>query len=341
MLTIACILTALIASQQSNQVKGQQQLAGSIVTFGTTYTLQTKFNFTLFSASYGIEAVDADNALIPTDETKVLTLTFGVKNADGGDNWLNTEGLFTFVDDKDQVYEVVGLPTLKSSGTRAPNLTLRPGQGLGIPAEKDPLSMSFLVPKKARITKIMVNQGRLQDKNEKVLRFLLTPPPKDKNAKGNFIKPLPAEIVDPADPFGAIELDAGKGTAGAFMPSGAYAIRYDGIGTPADAKYDGNEPEEGKKFVVVTISAKTLVSADYTEFDLTGGDFPKYEIVDADNEHYQPIGFRKAKADEAPSHKFIKGEPYGMRIFFALPKDAQPKKLKLGAGSSTVWLFDL
>ncbi len=341
LLALVALVAICGARAQQNQVKGQGQLVGANGEFGVTYSLKTGFNFTLLSAKYSIEPFDCYGAVSAQTDSKLLVIDFAIKNAQPQDNFFNTDNLITVVDDKGQLIQRA-VYRLESKDAEIVDFTLRPGQGLGQKELKDPLRMAILVPGKAVINKIMINFGRLNTKEE-VVRYLLVTPPKPgvQPTTKNFIAPLPELVRDPADPSGAKMLSEGKAVIGTAYPSGFFSLRLDGVATPAEAVFDGNAAEEGKQYLVATLTAKSLGTAELGMFEVGGGDEPLYEVTDTDGERYKPIGFRKTKADEAPDRMFKKGDEYTFRVFFALPKDAKLKQMVFGVGLGRKWLVPL
>ena len=333
--------TAKPAPTTKNEVKKQGQLAGASAQFGVTYTLKNSFNFTLLSARYTLEPYIAYALQTVGTEQKGLVLEIAVKNVSQQDNFFNSDGLFTLVDEKGQLYTGASL-ALKSSGATGPNTQLRPGQGLGQQALKDPLTMGFLLPMKARIVKIMLNTGRL-GKTEDVLRYYVAGATREEAGEPgdpkNLITPLPESVRDPADKSGAVALPEGQGKRGVYLPSGYFALRLDDLTTSMEA-LNGNPPDEGKKFVIATFTAKNLTPTEVSMFDVTGGDFPFYEILDTDGERTKPSFYRKAKLDDDPEHTFKQDDEYTFRAVFVLPKAATVKQLTGGTGKSRKWVYD-
>lgn len=328
---------------QKNQTKGQGQLAGASGQFGTIYSLQNQFNFAILGARYTLEPFVAYAPVAANTTSKVVVLDLSFKNVSKSDNFLNPEGLITLVDEKGQLYPMGSL-ALKSKAETEASFNLKPGQGLGQVELKDPLQIGAMIPGKVRIVKIIVNQGRLANKAEKVLRFYVAGATKEEagevgNPK-NVISPLPMEVRDPADKSGAVALDEGKGTIGTFVPSGSFGLRLDSLAFSTEM-VNGNPPDEGKRFAVATVTAKNLSHVTLSMFDITGGDSPMHEITDSDGEKGKPVAYRKAKRDEDAEHEFKAGDEYSFRIVFVVPKDATVKKLILGTGSSRKWAYDV
>ena len=326
-----------------NQVKGQQQIAGANGQFGTVYSLKNGFNFAILSARYTLEPFIAYETVKAETEKKIFVFDFAVKNADPEDKFFSSDSLFTLVDDKGQLY-ASGALALQSKGKNEGSFTLRPGQGLGQPELKDPLQYAVLLPEKARIVKIMVNQGR-KGRNEETLRYFIAGATQaeagEKGDPKNVVAPLPTEARDPADSTGSTPLAEGKGTMGTYAPSGYFDLRLDSFSYSTDSLVDNAGPEEGNKFAVATVTVKSLVPITLSMFDVSGGDDPLYQITDSDDEREKPVTFLKAKRNESAEHEFKQGDEYSFRIVFSLPKDATAKTLVLGTGGARKWAIDV
>lgn len=325
-----------------NQTKGQGQLQGGNGQFGTVYTLTSNFNFEIVGARYTLEPFNAYTVVTAGTDKKLLVLDIAVKNVSTSDNFFNPDSMFTLVDEKGQLYNGGSL-ALQSKAADSGSFTLRPGQGQGQPALKDPLQIAWELPAKARIVKIMINQAR-QGRKEEVFRYYIAGATKAEAGEAgdpkNVITPLPAESRDPADASGSSPLDESKGAPGVYVPSGYFNIRFDGL-TYSTEPLNGNPPEDGKKFAIATVTAKNPLDKGVGMFDAEGGDSPLYEITDADGEHYKPVFYRKAKRDEDAEHDFKKGDEYTFRVVFQMPKDAVAKKLVLGTGAAHKWAYDV
>ena len=325
-----------------NQVKGQGQMAGADGSFGTLYTLDNGFNFEILSARYTVEPFNGYEMDGVRTDDKMLVLDIALKNANETDMYFDTEGLFTLVDEKNQNYSRYAL-ALESLGSTSANMSLKPGQGLGQPGLKDPLRVAFVVPGKARLTKIIVNHGR-KGRTESVIRYYIAGTTKaEAGADGdpkNVIAPLPDGVRDPADASGAVALAQGKGVMNTPLPSGAFALTLTSFAVTSDPILSGAAPDDGKQYAVASVTAKSLL-AGYSTFDVEGGNSPLYELTDADGERYAPVGFRKAVADEEPEHDFKRGDDYKFRVVFAVPKAAVLKKLVLGTRDARVWAFNV
>lgn len=337
-LILSLAVAALIYGQ--NDVKGQHQLAGGAAQFGKVYSLKNNFNFEILAARYTLEAYDAYYPMSADSEHKIVVIDIALKDATQDDQDFNTDGFMTLVDDHGDLFPNCSM-MLESRPRSSDSVTLKPGQGLGQPALKDPLHLAFLVPAKSRIDKILVNVGRLNT-SEDVVRYLLVEPPKssEKSENVNYIKPLAANEIAPGDRYGAGALPEGKGEIGAYVPSGMFDIRLDTVSAADDAKFDGNPPDDGNRFFVMTVTAKATTSGDAAMSDVEG-DGPAYRLFDADGNEYKPIGFRKPSADEEPEKDFKLGQEASCRVFFAVPKAAKITRAVYGTGQGSRWSVDI
>jgi hypothetical protein len=326
-----------------NQTKGQGQLVGGNGQFGVVYSLKSGFNFAILGARYSIEPYEAYTGLTAGTDEKILVLDLAIKNTNKEDNFFNPDGLFTLVDTKGELIQGGSLRLMSKAGDSS-SATLRPGQGLGQPELKDALQIAFTVPAKARIVKIMVNQQRL-NRNEEVFRYYIAGATKEEAGEPgdpkNVIQPVMEADRDPADKSGAITLQEGKATVGAYVPSGYFDVRLDSFAF-TNMNVMGDDPvEEGKKLAIATVTVKSRWPKDVSMFDVEGGDDPLYELTDADGERYKPVGYRKATKNEDPEHTFRKGDEVTFRVVFLVPKDAAGKKLIIGTRSSHKWAIDV
>lgn len=322
-------------------VKGQGQLAGGNGQFGTVYSLKNGFNFAILGARYTMDPFVAYEQLTPKADQKLLVLDIAIKNARPEDAYLDFGPLLTIVDAQNQIVEggSLGLASLRS---KAPNLSLRPGQGLGQTALNDPLRVAFAVPAAARVVKVMVNQGRLGSA-ESVLRYYVAGVTKEEaGAAGdpkNVIAPLPDAVRDPSDRSGAVATAEGKAAVGGFVPSGVYMLRVDSVAISTDPAL--GELPEGKRYFVATITARSATDREASFFDVTGGDSPSWELTTADGERVGPAAYKKSATGEDADHTFKGGDEYAFRVVFTIGAEAAPKKLVIGAGNSRKWAIDV
>jgi hypothetical protein len=343
-LVVPAVWAAPTKAPPGNEVKGQTQLHGRNGAFGMVYSLQNGFNFAINAARYTIEPFNGCGGATAGTDEKLVVLDFAVKNVSMGDNYFSTDDVFTLVDETGQSYGAKSVGR-ESRGSSDPDLTLRPGQGRGQTELHDPLRVAFAVPARARIVKIMVNLGRAGHVDEKVIRYYVAGATRaDAGEVGdakNVIAPLPSEVRDPTQPSGAVALEEGRGVSGIFFPSGAFALRLDSFLYTTEPLVDGSAAEEGKRYAVATVTARSLLDQRLSMFDVSGGDSPLHEITVADGERIRPTAYRQANRDESAEHEFKRGDEYTFRIIFTLPVDATAKKLVLGAGAARKWAYDI
>src|SRR5439155_24895690 len=94
---------AQAAKPQQNESKGQGQLVGANGQLGMVYTLQNSFNFAILSAKYTIEPFNSYELVTAATDQKLLVLDIAIKNVAKGDNFFSADGLFTLVDEKNQL----------------------------------------------------------------------------------------------------------------------------------------------------------------------------------------------------------------------------------------------
>jgi hypothetical protein len=253
---------------------------------------------------------------------------------------LNTEGLFTVVDDKQNTYPFQGI-SLESGGNNGFAPTLKPGQGFGQAALHDPLRLVFKVPSEAVLTELIVNAGRLYT-NERVMRYLLSRPSNPPKAGANVLTGLPEDVHDLGDNTGAVALKVGVAKVGEYVPTGAGAMKVEEVSSPDGLTCDGKLAPAGTRFVVVKFATKQLLTNQASLFEIYGADFVPYRIVDADGDQFKKIGVKKLSSDaDLLDRKLDKGDEIEFRMFFQVPKDDKLKKLIFGWNNSRLWALDL
>jgi len=348
-----CALTVLAAastalptqaqSKQSPPTKGQGQLVGGNGRFGTIYTLKNEWNFVIYSAHYSMEPYACYmNGSAPHVKEKLLVLDVAFKNTMSSNNsLLFSNGQFTVADAAGQLYSEFDAAQ-DSQGNKGPIGSLRPGQGIGQPELKDGVHLVFHVPGNVRIVKIMVNTGRkFVGLDEKVFRYYIAGATKaEAGADGdpkNVIAPLPANLADPSDKSGATALDEGTGAPGQELPSGAYHLKLNSAAATTDP-VEGSPPRDGKKYVVLNVSAKMMTDSADKFISYISGD--GWQLTDSDGDRYKADGFLKPSSKADVDHQWVKGDEYTFRVVFIVPKEAAFKKVVIGAGSGRKWAFD-
>jgi hypothetical protein len=253
---------------------------------------------------------------VPKGDEKVLLLRFSVQNPQKEDRDYNRESfVITAVDAKD-VNHVVSF--IGRQGTSEPvNLQLKPAQKLDIFA-------ALTVPAAGPVPKLIIQRG---DGNP-VLRYDL---------RGK-VKQLAAPFVDPADATGATartEVTAARAT---FYPLMLFDVRLDAIAfTPGPL--EGQEAEEGKRFVTATVTLKNLhvIGIEYAS-----GLF-KADLTLASGEKVESNGvLLRPNRDEAANGTLKPGETTTVRLYFLVPMSDAPKTLRLQeTDQSRTYAFDV
>lgn len=335
------------AHKPTNAIKGQGQLAGGDGVFGTVYSMQDGFNEEILGGKYSVDSVAGYGGYIhPDADGKLLVLQVAMKNAKPTDNWSGGWQMSAF-DQNGQKYDL-SVTKLTSDGGKGFSHNLKPGQGLGQPALHDPLLAFFKVPNNARIVKIFINQPRL-NKKEDVLRFYIAGATAAEAGKAgdpkNVIAPLPDYARDKSDPSGATALAdniGGKPGSGRVCSAGPYNMTLDSFGdAPAGTKFNGQAPDDGKKFVVAAVTLHNISADEAGMFDFDG---QTVQLTDSDDDTYSMLGISKKDSDdEVPEdHKIQPDAQYSLRIFWSVPSDAKLKKLTIQPPyGNRPWDFDL
>lgn len=323
------------------QSKGQKQIAGGDAEFGTVYSMKDTFNFEVISARYTVEPLVAHDTTLVGPDQKLVVVDVAIKNAGPSENSFNADGYFTLVDAGGELYTTHNSAmVLASRVENEENWNLRPGQGLGQPARRDPLRLGMVIPAKARIVKIIVNRGRLNS-DEKALRYFVAGATEAEAGKvgdpRNVIAPLPENVRDPSDPTGSTALGSGKGVAGVFLPSAFFAFRLDSLSYTVGKTPQRDFPEDGKKYAVATITAKSLIPPSQNMNDFRDG-LDQCSLTDSDGETDKRVAFMTVKSRETPEHDFKQGEEYSFRVVFPLSVGATAKTVTLGVRGRT-WTF--
>ncbi len=333
-----------------NTSKGQTQVNGGNGQFGVIYTLKNKINFTILSAKYQVTPYPCYSKLYSTDKDKLLILQIAVKNVSTDDNFIGDfGGMISAFDDKQGKYDVgSGEMNLASVGEDSPQTNLKPGQGLGQTGLNDPLSVAIVVNRDAHIVKLILNQGR-EGRDEDVVRYYMSDATAENaGAAGdpaNIIAPLPDWARDPNDKTGSVVpevMNGGKPGAGVLAVSTNYGATLDSFAyAPADAQFNGNPADDGKRYAVATITLKNVSMVDATVYDAV--DTSSTVLTDADGDHYNIVYTRKAHADEDPAsdHVIKPGMTYTIRHVFMVPKPVQVKTYTYLAASGHSWIFDV
>lgn len=326
--------------------RAQGQLQGGAGVFGSIYTLNSGWNFSILRARYTVEPYLSYDGQFPEEDGKLLVLSIAIKNSDPADKFFGGPE-FQAYDEDGHEYGSADY-RLTSEGSKSNSFNLKPGQGYGQNPDSDELAIAFKVPGKARISKIILKEGRKFVKDEKVVRYFIADVATrerdgDVGNPKNIITPLPQMLRDPADKLGAVALPLPTTKLGVAVPTGYYAVSIDSVTLSSTEKCKDRLPEDGKQYGIVTMTVKNIWSKPLSLFDLLSDSTTV--LKDADGEKYTVIegsGRRKAKRDDEIKEDDLKpGETVTFRHFYELPKDVKLKSVSFGQGSSRKYQVDL
>lgn len=357
LLSIALPTASLAQKQKKTPVKppvknqdisrAQGQLQGGDGVFGAIYTLNSGWNFTILRARYTLDPYLSYDGVFPEPDGKLLILSLAIKNSDPTDKFFGGPEFQAF--DEDGHEYPSSDYRLASEGSKQNSFNLKPGQGIGQTPDKDEFAIAFHVPGKARISKIILKDGRKFVKDEKVVRYFISDvATKDRDGQPgnpkNAIAPLPNYIRDPADKLGATALTEPATNLGTAVPTGYYTVSIDSVTLSSTEKCKDQLPADGKQYAIVTMTVKNIWSKEMGLFDLLSDSTTV--LKDADGEKYATIegsGRRKTKRDEplADGLTIPPGEMYTFRHFFEVPKDVKLKSVSFGQGNSRKYHVDL
>jgi hypothetical protein len=304
-------------------VKSATQMAGDNGQLGQNYMVGAKGEelvFTLTSAEYTVARTmvggDPSEMAVPKGDEKVLLLRFSVQNPQKVDlDYNGGSFVITAVDAKD-VNHVVSFVGRQGTSEQV-NLQLKPAQKLDI-------FTAVTVPAAGQVPKLIIQRG---DGNP-VLRYDL---------RGK-VKQLVAPFVDPADATGATARPEVTAKLATFYPLMLFDVRMDATAfTPGPL--EGQEAEEGKRFLTATVTLKNLhvVAIEYA-----GGTF-QANLTLASGEKVESNGMLlRPNRDEATNGTLKPGETVTVRLYFLIPTSDAPKTLRLQeTDQSRTYAFDI
>jgi len=306
-------------------VRGATQMAGADGVFGQTYTLKSGFNYTVVSAEYSVTRSNAYDCTVPKAEEKVVLLHVRIKNSAADDSYFDDNAHGWTAVDGDGEDHAGGTDYGRTTTGKAIVPTLKPGQGY------DDVFTSILVPSKGPIVKLILNNGRMGTTDD-VIRFNI-------GTGKNVIAPLPNFVCDPGDTSNVTALMDVPGKVGAFYPMGTFDVRFDSFQF-SDGPVDGNNADEGKRFMIATATLRYLGNTDdaaiYPSLFTT-------KVTNSDGDDLQFDGGMKADKDEdVPSDKRIHaGDMYTIRFYGQLPTTTTLKTFTISEGDSRRYVYDI
>ena len=337
LVTVASGWGAQKKTHGKNQTKGQSQLKGGFVKFGEVYSLKGGWNVQLLKAAYSLDYFPCYSDVITRTGKKLVVIDFAIKNATPTEKFFNTDqSLFMLVDDQGNKYTWAGIQ-LANNGLKGFGPNVQPGQGYGQVALNNPLRCVYQIPLDAKITKIMTNAGRL-GKQEDTLRYMMagTDPAADPS---NKIAPLAPGLADPQDPSGIIAAPVGIAKIGTPVPSGHFMVNLKSVTMTTDAIAPGRFPADGKKFVIVVLTAKSLSKKDETAFEAF---YEKPTLKDTDGNDPHPLEFWAANAPtDAQIEHYEYGEERTFRMIWQIGVNSSPVRFQLHSNTTYSWKWDL
>jgi len=304
-------------------VQGTTQLAGHDGVLGQTFTLgkdQNAINFTLKSAEYAVHRVTiGEHVYAPKANEKLLILRYTVHNPQKIDRPYGWNTIrFTAVDAKDVNHapdNYVG----RDGTTDLLDIQLKPAQKI------DAFAV-LAVPAAGPVPKLIVS---VNDQSG-VLRYDLRG-----KAKG-----LGAPFADPSDPTGASAREVVPMQLGAYAPLGLFDMKLEAVALTRDP-IGGRTPDEGKRFLVATVSIRNGSGKSAQPAEWTFSTF-KFLLRDADGEdqRFEDYLF-KVTRDEHAEGQLRPSEEARFRIYFELPDGVAGKTLSVQEHGSRTLAFDV
>ncbi|HEX3000432.1 MAG TPA: hypothetical protein VHR86_09390, partial [Armatimonadota bacterium] len=306
------------ASSTNKATTGTQQLKGGWGEFGSTYTTPNKecpWNVTLKSAEYSVETLNiGDMTFVPKGNEKILVLHLTMHNPQPRESVLRFDTIhFTAVDTEANNYE-----DINNIGAEKDRSSVDQGSK---PAQKTEIYTALVVPAKAQLTKLMLQQ----DDNGPVIRYDL---------RGK-IKPLPAVYADPADKSGLTALEIVPAQFGTSYFTGPFTVTVEGTSLSDKQQLGEMELGEGKQFFIVNLSAKNVsVSKQMLRFDTF-----TLKPMDADGAASEgSVDLLRASSDKPLSVEVEPGQELKCRFYMVVEKDLKLKSMDLGFSEEGRWL---
>jgi len=319
------ITTIAVPSPAAPSKPAAPARGGADGVFGQTYTLKSGFNYTVISAEYTVTRSNGYDCTLPKADEKLVVLHVRIKNSASEDGYFDDTAHGWTAVDSDGEHHAGGTDYGRTSTGKAIVPTLKPGQGY------DDVFTSILVPAKGPVVKLILNNGRMGTADN-VIRFNI-------GAGKNVITPLPNYVCDMSDPSNVTALTEVPGKVGAFYPMGAFDVRFDSFHF-TDGPVDGNNVDEGKRFMIATATFRYLGNTDdaaiYPSLFTT-------QVTNSEGDDVQFDGGMTADKDEdVPSDKRTHaGDMYTIRFYGQLPATSNLKTFTISEGDSRRYVYDI
>lgn len=331
--------------------QGHGQLSGGNGEFGVVYSFQDHWNEEILSVRYAAgPVVRYEGYDYPTAGQKLLIVAIAIKNPTSTPAFFNNEsGQKIVAFDQNGTQYPINDYEQQSAGLKGiTNPTLNPGQGLGQPALHDSLWVVGPIDGKARIEKIIINEGRLDHPTETVLRYYMsTATAAEDGANGdsrNVIAPLPAGLRDPSDATGATALDqcnGGKPGDGTLCPSNGFVMTLDAFGdAPGGFTYHNNPAPAGQKYVLATVTLKnpTQQGIPLTYAVPSGIN----QLKDGDGDSFNATAcVKKSNGDDISGDDLDPGDSRTIRYLYTIPSNESATTFSLRCNTGLQWTWNV
>jgi len=300
---------------------GTPELAGDNGVPGKIYTLRKSdpLYFCLLGAEYTTsQLIIGESLYVPAAEEKLLVLHFTVQNPQKAEMLARSDSLrFTAVDAMNVNHE-----SIENWGDAQSH---KPVDLMLKPAQKIEAYTAIIVPAKGIVPKLMVQSNR--DDDGPVLRY-------DLHGK---VTALAAPIADPADQTGATALTEVPAKMNTAYPYQKFDITVEKFTYTTD-KLDADAPEEGGRFLVVTLLIKNKAPTP----SLLRNDQITPTLTSTDGEDLKYTSSLLFATTARSIDQDLKvGQEMRARIYFTVPKGTAGKTFTLKEGNSRAYLFEV
>jgi hypothetical protein len=305
--------------------QGTTQQAGGVGELGKAYTLgkdSEALNFTLRSAEFLVARQVIGNEFnAPKPSEKLLLLHCTIQNPQKQEAYLsNGQIKFTAVDSKGENH-VRFYFFAREGDNKELSIYLKPGQKIDVVSP-------IIVPASGTIPKLIVESGRA---NNPVVRYDLS----------KSIKGLPAPYADPKDPFNAPNTVSVK--TGQYYPDTEFDFKLESVAFSSE-KLDETAPNEGKRFLMATFSARNPINNDDTRYLLALKNNLEFTLTDANDDSIRSFNGEWYKAGTPQKISTYPNLAYNQeskfRVAFELPQKVNAKTLTL-TGKLRNFVFDV
>jgi len=310
-----------VSAAETTTTRGQ--LAGGPAVFGTTYSVMGAnhdWNMSLDSAWYDVVGSPADGGF-PQPNQKYLYTHWRFKNTATGSNSMQDGGFSGSLVFADGTTQEVYFSTYRLSDLKPLTMEFRPGQGI------DDAVSAVLIPRDAKVTKIVLNESRVYVKDEKVMRYFIADgDPAVKADPKNVIAPFPKFRQDPSDASGVKPLTDISAEIGKEYTISIFALTVESLSTAS--KFGPMEADADHTILVATVNLRNRLGIPMP-MGMTGiRNGLEATVVDGDDESesVSSVWYKNGREEAVTEHDLKPGETYRVRVAFAIRKPQKPLK---------------